>query len=147
PHRPRWHESLNLTLEQRREMRRIELAMFREARQCRQDANDARRELAALVAADEPDREAIAAQLDRISSMQRELKLLVIDSLLEQRNVLRPEQVETFNESLRELLFPPRGGPGHGGRGPAGRGSGRGGRGHGGGAGRLPLGGGSGRGP
>ncbi|MDY7108515.1 MAG: hypothetical protein SYC29_07740 [Planctomycetota bacterium] len=39
PHRPRWHESLNLTLEQRREMRRIELAMFREARQCRQDVN------------------------------------------------------------------------------------------------------------
>jgi Spy/CpxP family protein refolding chaperone len=155
PHRSRWQEPLNLTAAQWQEMRRINESMFSEVDQYRSEVEEARQALADLVAADEPDRDAIAAQLDLISSMQRQLKLLVVESLLEQKKVLRPDQVAIFNQTIREKLFPPRGGPGRGGPGPAGRGGGRSGRGGrgpdgrgpGGGPGGPPPDGGPGRGP
>jgi Spy/CpxP family protein refolding chaperone len=127
PHRARWHEPLHLDTRQRREVRRINEAMFEEVGMCRQEMDEARWALADLVAADEPDRDAIATQLDRISSMQRQLEGLVVDSLLAQKELLRPDQMQAFKESVRERLFPPQGGPGRGGA--PGHGPGRGGRG------------------
>lgn len=156
PHRPRWHEPLNLTAEQRQEMRRISEEMFEQVRLHRQEMDEARSALADLVAADEPDHEAIAAQLDVISGLQRRVEELVVAHLLDQRQLLRPDQMEAFNEMVRQRLFPPRGaGPGRGARpgrgaGPGGRsagGPGRGGRGAGRGAGNQEPGGGPGEGP
>jgi Spy/CpxP family protein refolding chaperone len=153
PPRPRWHEPLNLTAEQRQQMRRISDEMFEQVQLHRQEMDEARAALADLVAADEPDHEAIAAQLDVISGLQRQVEELVVARLLDQKQLLGPDQMEAFNQMVREQLFPRRGaGPGLGrgarpgrGAGPGGRaggGPGRGGRGRGGGGGdQLPRGG------
>ena len=70
--------------------------------------------LANLVAASEPDRDAIAKQLTVIEGLRTQIQQAVIDHILEVRSVLRPEQLDRFMEMIHHHLVGPARGHGHG---------------------------------
>jgi Spy/CpxP family protein refolding chaperone len=118
----RLHENLNLTPQQRVELQRINEALLREINVIRDELGDARIALSQLLGEPELDREAVKVQLDAISATQRNAQRLVVDHLLQEKQVLDAEQLEAFNEVIRTRVCP---GYGRGGGG-GGRGMGRG---------------------
>jgi len=65
-----------------------------------------RQHLMDLVLADTPDQEAISAQLDSITALQRKAQALVIAHILKEKSLLVPEQREAFERMLRKRLCP-----------------------------------------
>lgn len=55
-----------------------------------------------LIAAEEPDMEAIRARQDEILETKRRIQQLVVDHLLAEKEVLTPEQQRQFFTMLRE---------------------------------------------
>jgi hypothetical protein len=83
--------------------------------QIRQDLDGEIDVLTQLMAADEPDREAIAAQVGKIASLREQMDIRVVEHFLIVRPMLDPDQQETLNRMIRRAFS--RGGPGRGGLG------------------------------
>lgn len=95
------HRRLNLTDEQ---WQRIEPRMteFRRASQALcQEISRMRGEMIDLIAADEPDRAAIAAKQEEILAGQKRMQDLVLDHLLAEKDVMTPEQQRELFDLLR----------------------------------------------
>ena len=52
------------------------------------------------------DRDAIAAQLDKITAVQRQIQERVVTHLLEEKTLLTPDQQTKFNEIIRRRVCP-----------------------------------------
>lgn len=104
------HRRLNVTDEQ---WRRIEprIAAFRRRSQtiCA-EINRLRAELIDLLAADQPDRPAIAAKQEQIRAGQRRMQQLVVEHLLAEKDVLTTEQQRELFDLIRQRSACP--GPG-----------------------------------
>jgi Spy/CpxP family protein refolding chaperone len=66
--------------------------------QARADMGVARIDLAKLMRAERPDREAIAAQIDRIAELRATMAKARMNALLDARGVLTPEQLKKARE-------------------------------------------------
>lgn len=114
---------LNLTPDQVEQTEAIKQKMIEGARHLRQELKQESEVLAELMAAPQPDREAIAVQLRKISALHEQKQRRVIEHFLDIKELLDPAQCEAFNETICRIL--PRGRfgrPGFGGRhGPHGR--------------------------
>lgn len=95
------HRRLGATEAQWREIE-PSLAEFQESsRAVREEVNRARGELIDLVAAPEPDHEAIRAKQEEIFSGQKRMQELVIQHLLAEKKVLEPEQQRQLFRMIR----------------------------------------------
>lgn len=127
-------ENLNLTPEQKTQMQQISDDLLLEISAFREEMRETRIVLSQFLAASELDEEAVAVQLEAINAIQRDAQRLVIDHLLQEKQLLRPDQLDAFNEVIQSRVcsgYGPGGGRGQG----MGRGQ-RGGEGRGRGAGR-----------
>lgn len=95
------HRRLNVTDEQWREIEPRLDDFQKAARGIREDVNRSRTELLDLIAAAEPDREALRAKQDEILAAQRRMQDLVIEHLLSQKNVLTPTQQRELFDMMR----------------------------------------------
>ncbi len=95
------HRRLDVTDEQRRQLE-PRLAEFRRRSQaiCA-EMNRSRRELIDLIAAAEPDRQAIAAKQEEIRAGQRRMQQLVVEHLLAEKEVLSAEQQKELFDLIR----------------------------------------------
>jgi Spy/CpxP family protein refolding chaperone len=109
-----FRDRLNLTAEQEARMNAARERLFLQVAEVRRRLAAERETLGSLLAASEPDRNAIGLQLDRITELQRQLQQHVIDHVFEEKEVLSPEQREAYNEVIRQRVCP------WGGRGPEG---------------------------
>ncbi|UCD74027.1 MAG: periplasmic heavy metal sensor [Phycisphaerales bacterium] len=107
----RMREALKLTSDQSERFGEISRRLFEDTKELRSQMRTEHGALAGLLAEAEPDRDAIGVQLDTIASLQRELQELVIDNLLEQRELLEPEQIPAFSRVIQRYIGP-RGGMG-----------------------------------
>lgn len=110
------HRELEVTKEQWREIK-PRLAEFQKAAQaiC-EEVNRTRREMIDLIAAPEPDRQAIRAKQEEILNAQRRMQKLVIEHLLNEKEILGPKQKQRLFQMMRSR-------PGCAGRGPLKRGA------------------------
>jgi len=121
------HENLDLTPEQEVQVQQINEDLINEISAFRAEMRETRIVLSQLLGATEVDQDAIADQLAAVSAIQRDAQGLVIDHLLQEKQLLRPDQLEAFNEVIQSRVcrgYGPGSGPGSG-RG-QGDGSGRG---------------------
>ncbi|MHC5006182.1 MAG: Spy/CpxP family protein refolding chaperone [Planctomycetota bacterium] len=115
-------ENLDLSAQQQAQFRSINEALITEIDALREELREARIALAQLLGEARLDPQALTGQLDAISATQREAQELVVDHLLQEKRLLRPDQVEAFNEVIKSRVC-----PGYGmGRGGQGRGMGQG---------------------
>jgi len=114
------HEGLNLSQEQETQMQQINENLLTNINERRTQMRNARKTLAELLSKSELDNEAITQQLDVINTIQRDAQQLVIDHLLQEKEILRPDQIDAFNKIIQNRVCP---GDGSGGFGP-GRGNG-----------------------
>ena len=105
------HKELGLTESQQEHMEQAKKELLGNIEVSRNELAIQRQVLAELLAQPQPDPEAISAQLDRISSLQRQVQHEVVEHLLEERELLHGEQQELFNEIIRRRICP------HGGHG------------------------------
>ena len=105
-------ERLNLTVEQETQMQAAKDKLLLQVEEVRRELTTERETLAELLAAADPDRAAIVLQLNRIAGFQQELQQQVVEHLLEEKELLGPDQREAFNEIIRRRVCP------YGGRGP-----------------------------
>jgi len=96
---------LQLTDEQQAVFRELESGLRQEIDARRRRMHEARLELAELLLAAETDGETIAAKLNEISEIQREVQAIVVARLMEQKQLLRPDQLEAFNRVVRHSIF------------------------------------------
>ena len=95
------HRRLNVTDEQRRQIE-PRLAAFRRDSQSRgHEIGRLRGEMIDLIAADEPDRQAIASKQEEMRDEQRQMQQLVIEHLLAEKEVLTAEQEKELFDMLR----------------------------------------------
>jgi Spy/CpxP family protein refolding chaperone len=96
------HRRLNVTDEQWRQIE-PRIAEFRRRSQaiCA-DMNRLRTELIDLIAADEPDRQVIAAKQEQIRAGQQQMQRLVIEHLLAEKEVLTAEQQKELFDLIRQ---------------------------------------------
>ena len=116
---------LNLTATQKDRLEDVRDQHRRKAIAMRADLEVARLDMRKLMRADQPDRRAIEAQIDRTSAMRAELQKARMAALLDARAILTPQQREKLKElrGSRSLM----GGMGRGMRGRHHGGRGRGG--------------------
>ena len=95
------HRQLNVTDEQWRQIEPRLAAFRRDSQSRRQEIGRLRGEMIDLIAADEPDRQAIAAKQEEIRAGQRQMQQLVIEHLLAEKEVLTAEQEKELFEMLR----------------------------------------------
>ena len=117
PHRPgdgpgRFHslKELNLTPEQESQMKAAREKMIGRAHELRRAVKEEHKVLTDLMAAPEPDREAIEEQLSKIAVVRQQLDRHVVEHFLDVRGFLDPDQQEAFNKTIRRAFS--RGGPG-----------------------------------
>jgi len=115
-------ENLDLTSAQEAQFRLINEVLITEIDALRQELREARIALSQLLGEARFDPQALTGQLDAISATQREAQELVVGHLLQEKQLLRPDQIEAFNEVIKTRVCP---GYGMGGGG-QGRGMGRG---------------------
>lgn len=108
-------QKLNLSPEQAERLRASRQALFDGLREMRGQMRADDEALADLLSAEQPDRDAIAAALDRIEDHRRAMQQRVIDHVLAVSADLDPAQRESFKELLRGGMFR-RPGEGWGGR-------------------------------
>ncbi len=100
-------DKLNLTPDQAEQAEAIKEQMFECAHDLRRELREENEVLADLMAAPQPDREAIAAQLGKISALHDQKQHWMIEHFLDIKELLDQEQCEVFNETIRRVL--PRG--------------------------------------
>ena len=113
-------EKLNLTPAQRAHMEAARDNFFGRVHELRRAIREQHDVLTDLMSPAEPDREAIAVQIDEISRLRAEMDRSVVEHFLDMKRLLDPEQHEAFNDMIHRAFS--RGGPGHG---PFGRHGGR----------------------
>ena len=96
------HRRLNVTDEQWREIEPRIVEFLRRSQAICADMNRLRTELIDLIAADQPDREAIAAKQERIRAGQQRMQQLVVEYLLAEKEVLTAEQQKELFELIRQ---------------------------------------------
>jgi len=121
------HRKLAATEAQWREIEPRLVEFQNASREVCGEVNQSRSELIDLLAAADPDMEAIQAKQEEILAGQRRMQQLVIDYLLADKRTLTPEQQRQLFEMLRQraecagqgpIAGPMRGGPSCGGPGP-----------------------------
>jgi Spy/CpxP family protein refolding chaperone len=105
---------LALTAEQRARTQAVWQAMDARAKTIGQQVVDAERELDALFASKQVTPERLAAQLDRIGTLQAQLRAVHLEAHLEQVRILTPEQTSRY-AALRGYSGEGSGHGGHGG--------------------------------
>ena len=116
------HRELGVTGEQWAQIE-PRLRKFQAAvRELRQEVNAKRLEVIDVIAAEEPDPEAIRARQDEILATKRSIQDLVANRLLAEKRILTPEQQQRLFEMLRDRTCcadgPPLAGPSNGALGP-----------------------------
>ena len=91
-------EKLNLTDEQTKKFEDIHYQHQKKAITMRAEIESARLDLGRLMRADEPDRRAIEAQIDKVSQARVGLEKDRVGQMLEMRALLTPEQRKTWRE-------------------------------------------------
>jgi Spy/CpxP family protein refolding chaperone len=112
PRRMHGLEKLNLTPEQQAHMEAARDSFFVRVRELRRTVREQHEALTELMSPAEPDREAIAVQIDEISRLRAEMDWSVVEHFLDMKQLLDPEQHEAFNDMIHRAFS--RGGPGHG---------------------------------
>jgi Spy/CpxP family protein refolding chaperone len=102
---------LDLTPEQQQGMTAARDRMLNQVDELRQQLTAEREKLVDLLTAADSDRVAIAAQLDKITAVQRQIQERVVTHVLEEKTLLTPDQQTKFNEIIRRRVCP-LGGPG-----------------------------------
>jgi Spy/CpxP family protein refolding chaperone len=97
---------LNLTEEQQRKLAAQQAALRLEIQDVRSRTDAARERLLDLLAAPEPDPEAVKAAQQEIAAGQEEVRRLVFDHLTRAREVLTPEQWGKLQRMLRDMHGP-----------------------------------------
>ena len=95
------HRHLNVTDEQWRQIEPRMKEFLRNSQDICQDINRLRGEMIDLIAADEPDRQAITAKQDQILAGQGRMQQLVIEHLLAEKQVLTVEQQKELFDMIR----------------------------------------------
>lgn len=104
-----FHE-LDLTPEQEAEMDAARKNLKQRCRELREEVRSEADVLAELIAAAEPDHEAITTQVDKVARLRKHLDQRMVEYFLDIKQTLDPQQHEAFNEMIRRALA--RGGPG-----------------------------------
>jgi len=104
------HRRLSVTDEQWRQIEPRLAAFRRDSQSRRREIGRLRGEMIDLIAADEPDRQTIAAKQEEIRAGQRQMQQLVIEHLLAEKEVLTSEQEKELFDMLRRRSACP--GPG-----------------------------------
>ncbi|MCP4249921.1 MAG: periplasmic heavy metal sensor [bacterium] len=97
-------ERLGLTPEQAEQFESAWQTFKTEARTVRSELREADDALADLIAAPEPDAEAIEAALVRIAELREQMQRDVVDHFLALKQLLDAEQQESFNKMIRHRL-------------------------------------------
>lgn len=95
------HRRLSVTDEQWRQIEPRLSAFRRDSQSRRREIGRLRGEMIDLIAADAPDRQAIAAKQVEIRAGQRQMQQLVIEHLLAEKEVLTAEQEKELFDMLR----------------------------------------------
>jgi len=95
------HRRLRVTDEQWRQIEPHLLAFRRDSEAVCRDINRLRGEMIDLIAADEPDRDAIAAKQEEIREGQRRMQGLVIEHLLAEKQILTEGQQKELFDMIR----------------------------------------------
>ena len=98
------HENLDLTPEQEAQMQQITEDLLAGIDAFRQEMRDTRIVLAQLLGETELDQGAVADQLNAINAIQRDAQRLVVDHLLQEKRLLRPDQLDAFNEVIQSQV-------------------------------------------
>lgn len=96
------HQQLDVTPEQWARIEPLLKDFRRSARSVCGHVNELRLEMMELIAAPDPDREAIAAKQAEIQAGQRRMQGLLISHLLAEKEILTPEQQERLFTLIRE---------------------------------------------
>ncbi len=100
------HENLNLTAEQEAQFEQINEILLLEIGALRQEMRETQMVLSQLLGEIELDQGIITAQLDAINLIQRGGQQLVVDHLLQEKQLLRPDQLDAFNEVIKNRVCP-----------------------------------------
>lgn len=106
-------DSMDLSPEQKQQFTAAQEALMADIAVLRDELLSERAKLGELLTADTPDQDAIQAQLDRISALQRRVQGRVVEYLLNQREQLTPAQRTQYDELISQRICPC-GGPGTG---------------------------------
>ena len=98
-------EKLNLTAEQEAQMEAAREKLLGQIQELREKLSVEKEALADLVTVSEPDRAAVARQLDEIAALRRQIQHQVVEHFLEVKELLRPDQGEGFDEIIRRHIF------------------------------------------
>jgi Spy/CpxP family protein refolding chaperone len=96
------HRELGVTQEQWSEIEPRLRAFQADAGEIRQQIDAIRMEVIDLIAAEEPDLDAIFAKQDEILATKRQMQRLVVEHLLAEKRVLTPEQQRQLFAMLRD---------------------------------------------
>ncbi len=92
---------IELTADQKQQVEEIRKSFLPEVAGVRQSLREKRLELSELLFAESPGMQAIEAKSLEISILQRELEKKVIDHILEEKDLLSPDQKKRFREVIR----------------------------------------------
>jgi Spy/CpxP family protein refolding chaperone len=92
---------IKLTNDQKKQVEEIRKGFLPEVAGVRQSLRQKRLELSDLLFAESPDSQAIEAKSKEISMLQRDLEKKVIDHILQEKDLLSPEQKKKFHEVIR----------------------------------------------
>lgn len=99
------HQQLSLTKSQAEKMKTLRDSFYLQSTIISSDLLERRTELVELLMASEPDIEKINEALSEINSKQAELQKKVINYLLEEKEILSPEQQQEFFLIIKERLL------------------------------------------
>ena len=102
------HRQLGTTEEQWREIEPRLKAFHEASDELREEMDGLRQEMIDLIAAQEPDRDAIRAKQEAIREKQAHMQEIVVEHLLAEKDVLEPEQTERLFDMMSRRSFCPR---------------------------------------
>jgi Spy/CpxP family protein refolding chaperone len=125
---PSLADRLDLTPAQRKRLAEERRRLTERVDALQGEMAEAQAKLADMLVEAEPDRDAVAAQLGTMTTLQRRMQECVIDHLLEERRRIPPGARKVFDDAVREQVCPGcrRDGGGRGAREGRGSGGGRG---------------------
>ena len=98
PHGPQLFEALELSAEQRDQIKAIHRETAKKKARKKADIRIARLDLEALMDQEKPDRKKIHDQIKEIAALRAQMKILQVDQHLEIQQTLGPEQRERFKK-------------------------------------------------
>jgi Spy/CpxP family protein refolding chaperone len=93
-------QSLNLSESQKREMDSLRLDLQKKMKPIQLKARQARIELMELVKDPSPDKNAIMSKQAEITQLQSDIQKLVVDNLLQMKNILSPDQQKVLFDTM-----------------------------------------------